>query len=291
MMPQMQRWLMGWLIALVTLTALPAQAGDNDVVLSNFGQCETSSESDCTGVAKETDNFENLSTELAQVFAPRFVNASDTLGEAGFAVNLMMSGSVIPNQEEHWQEGLEGAPGSTLYTAHLQMRKGLPFSFELGGDLGYLLNSEMFNMGAHLQWALHEGYHYFPDIAVRGTVNNLMGSSELNLLTAGWDISASKEIEIAGVSTLTPYVGYQQLHVIASSRVLNAHPQDPRPPQYDDEDGNRNFAPEFVFDQFHEPVNRFFVGTEFDVWILNFALEGVLAEDVTQVTLGGGVDF
>ncbi|MFW5966827.1 MAG: hypothetical protein ACOCV2_04875 [Persicimonas sp.] len=290
MMPDMRRFLAAIVVAAMTLAALPSQAADNDIVLSRFGSCE-GGDGDCSSVNKDTEGFENLTRDLGQVFAPRFINGSDTLGEAGFAFNMMMSGSIIPHTEDYWQTAVEdGDPDQMLTTAHLQMRKGLPFSFEVGGEMSYLLNSEMFNMGGHLQWALHEGFYYFPDIAVRGTINNVMGTSALNLFSAGWDISTSKEFAIAGTASVTPYVGYQQLHIIASSRVLNAHPQDPRPPQEGD-NGGQTFSPEFVFDQNETAVNRFFVGTEFDVWVLNLAAEGVLSDDVYQFTVGGGVDF
>jgi hypothetical protein len=297
MMPEMQRVLAGLAVALIVLTALPAQSADNDFVLSRFGtfkRTECDSDSACGYVERDDELFRKLARDVGQVFAPRFLNPSSTLGEAGFAMNLALSMSLIDNDAEHWQKAVQNKdPSSALTTAHLQIRKGLPFSFEIAGDMAYLVSSEMFNLGAQMQWALNEGFYYFPDIAVRGTVNNLIGAQDLNLITAGWDISISKGFDIQGMMRLAPYLGYQQLHVIGSSRVLNAYPQDPRPPQFDEDDpsGRTSFSPEFVFSQQHEAINRFFAGTRLKVWVLNFALEAVLAEDVTQFTLGGGVDF
>jgi hypothetical protein len=300
MVSEMRRVLTVFVLALLTLTALPANSAENDLVLSRFGTFERTENPNCTDacgrVVKDRDSFKKLARDLGQVLAPRFVNPAETLGEAGFAVNLMTSLSFIDNDADYWREAVEDRnPSSSLFTAHLQIRKGLPFSFEIATDMSYLFASEMFNLGGQVKWALNEGFYYFPDIAVRGTVNTLLGSQDLNMVTAGWDISISKAFDIAGVTSLAPYAGYQQLHIIASSRLLNAYPQDPRPPQFDDNpgdaDGDQTFSPEFVFSQHSQAINRFFVGTRLNVWIMSFTLEGVLSENVTQVTLSGGVDF
>lgn len=287
-------------LALVTLVfaAAPAHAGDNDLVLSRFGEFVRSSDpcpnAACGVAVKDTEGFRDLTRDLGLVFAPRFSAPAETLGEAGFAVTMMTSLSFIDNSADYWQRAVEDrSPSSALFTGHLQVRKGLPFSFELGSDLAYLFASEMFNLGAQLKWALNEGFYYFPDVAVRGTVNTLLGSRDLNLYTAGWDLSISKALNISDVMTITPYLGYQQLHIIASSRVLNAYPQDARPPQFDDSNQgpDETFAPEFVFEQYSQAANRFFLGARLNVWILSFTLEGVYAEHVKQMTLSGGVDF
>lgn len=278
----------------------PAWAGDNDVVLSRFATFDPkefeSPNKPCPqacGVVKPNRQlFEGLVTDLGEVFAPRFANPAETLGEAGFAVGLMTSWSFIPNNEEHWQVGVEDRdPSSTLFTGHLQLRKGLPFSFEIAGNMSYLFDSEMFTVGADLKWSLNEGLYYFPDVAVRGTVNTVLGAEELNLITAGWDVSISKDFGISGVMSIAPYIGYQNLYIIGSSRLINAYPQDPRPPQFDPDDPDRQFSPEFVFEQYQTDIHRVFLGARLNVWILSFVLEGILGNNVNQLTFSGGVDF
>src|SRR5690554_4636465 len=294
MKAKMKSVLAGLVVATAMLSEFPAQAGANDLVLTRFGQFVQSSETcanACGYAVKDEEGFRNLTRDLGQVFAPRFSAPAETLGEAGFAINLMTSLSFIDNEADYWQTGVQDRnPESSLFTGHLQIRKGLPFSFEVGTDLSYLFASEMFDVGAQLKWALNEGFYYFPDVAVRGTVNTLLGSQDLNLITAGWDISMSKAFNVANVMSLTPYLGYQQLHIISSSRVLNAYPQDTRPPQFDTS-GGETFSPEFVFEQKSQAVNRFFGGVRLNVWIMSFTLEGVYADNVTQGTLAAGVDF
>lgn len=276
--------------------AAPALAGDNDLVLSRFGTFNASQYEGCVnacGVVEQNDElFRDLVTDLGQVLAPRFASPSETLGQAGFAVYMMTSLSSIPNNSEHWRTAVENRrPTSNLFTSHLQVRKGLPFSFEVAGNMAYLFASEMFTLGGDVKWALNEGFYYFPDVAVRGTVNTLMGADDLNLVTAGWDVSMSKAFALAGTVSLTPYVGYQQLYIVASSRLLNAYPQDPRPPQSDPSNAQRVFSPEFVFPQQNIQVNRFVAGGRLNVWILSFLVEAVVSETVNQYTFAGGVDF
>ncbi|MBA2663175.1 MAG: hypothetical protein H0U74_12860 [Bradymonadaceae bacterium] len=279
-------------------SATLAFAGDNDLVLSRFATFDpkpapgTSCENACGTVVPNEDLFNSLLLDLGQVFGPRFIGPADTLGQAGFAVVMMTSLSGIPHQEQHWSDGVEnGNPSSQLFTSHLQIRKGLPFSFEVAGNLAYMFASEMFTMGADVKWALNEGFYYFPDVAVRGSLNTLMGASDMNMVTTGWDVSMSKGFDISGVMALTPYVGYQQLFIIGSSRLLNAYPQDPRPPQYDPDNPGRTFSPEFVFGQRTLSANRFFLGSRLNVWILSFTLEAIFGETVNQFTFAGGVDF
>lgn len=283
----------------VLSTAQSATALDNDLVLSRFADFDPQQFGDCVnacGIVEPNEAlFNALVEDLGQVIAPRLVSPAETLGEAGFAFNMMTSFSIVDAEAEHWQTGVQDRdPESTWATGHLQIRKGLPFSLEVAGNMAYIFSSEMFTLGADLKWAINEGFYYFPDLAFRGTVNTLMGASDLNLYTAGGDMSLSKAFGIAGLVVITPYLGYQMLFIIGSSRLLNAFPQDPRPPQFDRDTpsgtGSTTFSPEFVFGTHNANVNRFFVGTRLNVWILNLVVEGVFAE-IPQFTIAGGVDF
>lgn len=240
----------------------------------------------------DEDAFSELTQDLGQITAPRPTAPSDTLGQAGFAVNLMSSVSVVPADEDYWQRAAN-SPSSGFFTSHLQVRKGMPMSLELVGNLSHVARSQMFAMGADLRWALHEGYRYFPDIGARASVNTITGAPELNLINASWDVSISNAFGIGGVTELTPYLGYQQLYTVASTRVLNAQPQDPRPPQTlgRDDGPDLNFAPEYVFDQRTHTANRFFGGVRLNTWIMSFTLEAIVGERIQQFTLAGGVDF
>lgn len=248
----------------------------------------------------DQDKFGEMTADLGQVFAPRLIAPTETLGQAGFAVKAMTSFSVIPNQEDHWQQMTGGDAQGALFSSHLQVRKGLPLSFEVAGNLSHLARSQQFVMGADLRWALHEGYRFFPDVGVRASANVLTGAPQLNLFNTGWDASISRSFGVGGVVELTPYLGYQQLFTFASTRVLNARPQDPRPPQTRTDD-DQAYAPEFVFPDadvddtmFGQQVhvgNRPFAGLRLNTWIMSFTFEAVLGDRVQQFSFAGGVDF
>ncbi len=287
--------------AAVLLTASSAMALGNDLVLTRFADFDPQEYGTdnapcinaCGTVSTNRQNFENLVEDMGQIMGPKIGAPAETLGEAGFALSFLTTFSFIDSNEAHW-DALENRDPSTMFSGALQVRKGLPFSFEVAGNFGYLFNSEMFTLGADLKWALNEGFYYFPDLAVRGSANTLVGSTDLNLLTAGGDMSASKSFGISGVMNITPYVGYQMLFVIGSSRLLNSYPQDPRPPQFDTDQptgpGSTTFNPEFVFEQYDTQVNRFFFGASLNVWIIDLTLEGVIA-DVSQFTVAAGTEF
>lgn len=297
MMSHPSRYLLATLVvtlATLTVGVPPAQAADNDIVLSRFAEFQKQTnncEAVCGNVAKNTEQFENLVHDFGQVMSPRFGAPASTLGEAGFAVDLAPTLSIIDNDAEHWNTGVEDRdPESVMFVPGLIVRKGLPFSFEVAGTMGHISGSDMFTVGSQVKWSLHEGFRLFPDVAARGMVNTVVGSRDLQMLTAGWDISISKGFPLAGVLTITPYGGYQQLHIWGWSRLLNVRPQDPRAP-VTGEGGNPGFNPEFVFDTHHTAVNRGFLGGRLNIWTVSLSLEGVLGEDVHQFSALLGMDF
>lgn len=294
--------LSGW--AALTLAVVigipePAEAADNDLKLNRLATFETTNtEGACANKAcgqanRNPADFEALVAQFGQVIAPTFASPAETLGEAGFSVQLIPSIATIPSDQSQWR-ALEGGrqaserPG-TLFTPELLVRKGLPFSFEIAGSMSHIAGSDMFTVGSQLKWALNEGFYVFPDIAVRGNVNTLIGSKDLEMLTAGGDISISKAFPIGGVMTIAPYAGYQRFYSIGWSRLLNVAPHDPRAPQ-SGEDGEL-FNPEFVFDSHTAGSNRFFIGGRLNVWIVSLLLEGTFGEEVVKGTASVGLNF
>ena len=145
--------------------------------------------------------------------------------------------------QQYWHLGTQGPidpnthafsvantnPDSLLGVYSLKARKGLPYGFEIAGDLGYLANTSLWVGGADLRWALLEGYRtgmlgYFPDIAIGGGVRTLGGSPKFFLTTVGIDAQISKPIAIDDSAVLTPYVGAQRLIIFADSSVVDLTP-------------------------------------------------------------------
>ena len=195
--------------------------------------------------------FKRLSTELGVAFAPNFTTPAETLGSLGFEIGFSTALTGIRETAPYWysarrnEEGPDGILGLTT----LHIRKGFPASFELSGNASWLANSEMFAMGLEIKWALNEGFYYIPDVAIRGTVNVVTGARDMNLVSAGFDLSISKAFSVGGTTTLTPYTGYNLLVINTSSHVL-----DPTPQNALDIEHNFVFAPETLI------AHRFFIG-------------------------------
>ncbi len=284
---------------LATFAASPAALADeNDFQLRRLAErSEVTVLDPVTGVPTTRFNavpdeaaFKALSLELGQVLGPKFLAPAETLGQAGFDLGVDISLSTVDGTGAHWR-ALNGGGTDNFVTGQLHLRKGLPFSFEVGATLGHLFNSEMFLVGTELKFSLNEGFVYLPDIAVRGTFNTLVGAPDMNLATTGFDISISKAFGVVGAMSLTPYLGYNQLIIISSSRLLDVSPEDPTQPTINEMTGELDFQPEFVFGTEVQTVNRFFVGTRLIFGVLNLTLEGAFSGEVQTYSGRVGFDF
>jgi hypothetical protein len=281
------------LAATILGTTYPVSAGDKDLVLRRLADRTEVTDECCLGqydAVPDIPAFRALSKDLGLVFAPRFLAPAETLGQAGFDVGAEFSFTSVNTGADHWRALESQDPGAGFATGQLHVRKGLPFSFEIGGTLMHLFESEMYAVGTELKFALNEGFFYLPDLAVRGTFNTVVGSSDLNLLTTGFDVSISKSFGVVGVVNITPYAGYNHLVIFSSSRLLDVSPEDPTPPTIN-EDGDLEFQPEFVFDTQQQQVNRFFGGTRFLFGVLALTLEADISETAQTYSARVSFDF
>jgi hypothetical protein len=214
------------------------------------------------GCAQEL--FESLMTELGLMTAPVFLAPAETLGLNGFSFALEGTIAPISSEEDFWVLPTEGKPGSVIFIPHIHIRKGLPFSTEIGAQLSYIPESELFVVGAEAKWALNEGFYWIPDLAVRFTINHMIGSKDFELSTGGWDISLSKAFGVGGMLSLTPYAGY------------NMH---------------------FIGQVFHEMNwqdnmhHRFFFGCRLKTFIFQVTLEGIIASKMSLFNFKLGFDY
>lgn len=215
--------------------------------------------------------FEDLMTELGSISAPVFLAPAETLGLNGFSFGIEGTIAPISDGEDFWIIPLEGKPGSVIFIPHIHIRKGLPFSTEIGAQLSYIPESELFIVGAEAKWALNEGFYWIPDLAVRFTINHMIGSKDFELSTGGWDISLSKAFGVGGMLSLTPYAGYNMHFIHSSSHVvLDATP---------DMQGQ-------VFNEMNWQDNmhhRFFFGCRLKTFIFQVTLEGIISMDAVSL--------
>lgn len=288
-------------VALITTAPDVARANSNDFRLNarsgGDGVLFTAANGAYTPLE---DRWRAFATELGYVLAPRLASPTETLGHAGFHVGVMWSGTFVSADQPYWllteRAQTEGA-SSMLQTLQLDVRKGLPFSFELGVNVMWLLESQLFAPGLEVRWGLQEGYDYIPDLSVRGSVNHMVGNRDMQLTTAGFDLGLSKGFGLFGMVHVTPYVSWGFLFVAASSRVI-----DPTPTVEVDTGAGleTDLGSNFVYPEIKPDLNhKLTLGLRTIYYVLNISVQGefqMLTDDgffgpVSTISTKLGLDF
>lgn len=214
-------------------------------------------------IKPDHEAFRSLMSELAVVFAPDLLSPAETVGFGGFHLSVDFGfTSVNPRNDanetdptlrhRYWRaaEGVSNGayqsgasvrsdearaqidrelPPNIANTVALMARKGFWFpapSFELGGGVKHLFDSRMWAAIFTAKLALHEGFQSWalPALAIRGSGTRVFGTPGFDLTIAGLDFSASKDFGVASTFSLTPYLGYQMLWVVAESGTIDALP-------------------------------------------------------------------
>lgn len=270
----------------LTLSAGPAQALDNDPNLSRLCRDYDSVNGGAIPCGRpiraDQQGFADMMGELGMVFAPRLLQPAETLGIDGFQFDLGFSATTISDTEAYWQRAIEDeAPPGALMTMHLDLRKGLGYSLEMGANATYMLNSELWAIGGSLKWALNEAVDQFPvDVAVRGSANHLVGTDEFSMTTVGVDAIISRSFGAGGVANIGPYLAYSPLFVFARSGVIDGTPGTP-----DDPEGSFTFAGEDLV------LHRFVIGSRFIFGALMITPELALTQGMQQYNVHLGLDF
>lgn len=291
------------LAGLLALLPTAAHAGDNDFRLNGVRNNEGILFSQDGGTfSPNNDKFRAFATELGYVLAPRLASPAETLGHSGFHVGVMWSGSLV-SDSDYWlitERGQRtGETASMLHTLQLDIRKGLPFSFELGVNFMWLTESHIFAPGLEVRWALQEGYKYIPDFGLRGSVNHMLGNRDMLLTTVGLDAVLSKNFGLGGVVNLAPYASWSFLLIAATSRVIDPTPTvepvdtlDGMPVQRADVQNNFVFENIPATSRLHHKLT---VGLRTIWYVLNVSVQGEFQllgeEQVVTITTKLGLDF
>jgi hypothetical protein len=175
--------------------------------------------------------FALLSSEVGMALSSAVLQPASTTGYAGFAADLeIASMAVHPDLIGSTTAGYSGRvwPTTTLPTnlfmPSVHLRKGLPFSFEVGGRLIYLAMSNAYAAQGEAKWAINEGFEWVPDVAFRAAYTQLFGVRAWNLATTDLDFMISRRWAIMGVTSLTPYVAARYTFISASSDRIDFAP-------------------------------------------------------------------
>lgn len=211
----MKRWLGSGLILVAGLSAASTGRADpQDFQLTKLGNAKTDA-------AVANENFRIFANQLGAAISSADFSPPETLGHSGFNFALGYSVAKVGDTRAQSWPRAGTPPSDALLMPSVIMRKGLPFSFELGTRFTYLTYSRMAAATLEVKWALNEGFLYLPDLGVRGHGTRLLGTREFGLTTAGVDVGIGKQFAIGGMFTLTPYAGWDFLLVSCISGVVD----------------------------------------------------------------------
>ncbi len=182
-----------------------AAASGNDLQIPALGNPST----DPTAVQR----FRMLSDELGMTLAGTTLETPRTVGSAGFDIGLELAvafinpTTTISGQTQPYWSTTSPASAPLIVPA-FHVRKGLPYSFEIGAKVMTIVDSGIFAGQAEVKWGLIEGFRYLPDLSARAYLTQLFSQEDLNLTTGSADLSLGKSFGITGLIALTPYAGW-----------------------------------------------------------------------------------
>lgn len=169
---------------------------------------------------------------FAREFAAGLTSANlmppETLGHAAFSITAELSAvsfdqGTVTLPTERLNPDRSGIEGMLLIPS-MHIRKGLPWSFEIGARAGWIEKSRMAVGTGEIKWALNEGFVFLPDLGARGYVTRLFNTKDFDLTAAGLDLGIGKQFAIGGMITLTPYAGWNLVWVAANSNSIDFDP-------------------------------------------------------------------
>lgn len=222
-----------WMALVTLLSGAAAHADKNDLRLVDLGNPAE------VGSTAQSD-FQAFARTMAASLMSANLMPPESLGHAGFNVNAELSVVNLPKTRAEGENSgviipMEEAQPGTMLVPALHVRKGLPFSTELGGRVAWIERSRMIAATGEVKVALHEGgiiegfLKYLPDLGVRGHITKLMGAQDLSLTAMGFDVGIGKKLPLGGMVTLTPYGGLDFSVVSAQSATLDFQPNRLKP--------------------------------------------------------------
>ncbi len=227
-MRSFSRWL-----ALAALTSgAVAYADDNDLRIAELGNpVGVGARQNAAGDA----DFQAFARVMGAAITSVNLMPPESTGHSAWAVNAELSVVSLPDSVRIPTETQQPA---TVLIPSFHVRKGLPFSLELGGRVGWVEKSSQIVGTGELKWAVNEGFTWLPDVGVRGHVTKLFGARDLSLTVVGLDIGVGKQFPLGGMVTLTPYGGLDLGFVGATTSRLDFNPER----SFEDSTGNASRA-------------------------------------------------
>ena len=146
--------------------------------------------------------FKSLSRELGSALSYKNTAPAEALGITGFDIAAEVTAVDISKEASYWKAATGNDAPAMYLIPKLRARKGLPFGIDVGAMYSYVPDSNIQLLGAEIGKSIIEGGLIGPDLGIRATYTNLLNIDELDLQTAGLDVTISKEFVF-----ISPYAG------------------------------------------------------------------------------------
>ncbi len=256
-----------WVLSMVLLS-LPAGAVETDFSLPRLGNPRF----DAPNYQPTAEgNFRSFARQLAAAFSSTGLTPAQSIGSLGFAVAIESGLVSVPQEASPWPT--TAPTPSVLFVPSVSVRKGLPYSLELGARAAWLSASRLGAASVGLRWAVSEGLNALPDIVIGASLTTLINAPQMQVTTAGTNLTVGRRFVLRETVGLSPYLGWNLALVSTISDLVDFSPS----PSLTESDsavpGDSRSARFASLSPFENSHNRFFAGCEVGYGIFRLTTE------------------
>ncbi len=173
----------------------------------------------------ENSSYKQLMREVGMAMGPRMAGPAASGGSLGIEASYEVSGVGTNSTADYWTKAA-GSPQSIVTTQQVRVRKGLPYSMQVGAVVTGLNNSNLTAIGIELGFNVTDGYKNIPDILIRPSIHTVLGNSQIDMFVVGTDLAVSKSFGIAGILAIQPWVSYSPSFTHVNTHLVSLFPSD-----------------------------------------------------------------
>jgi hypothetical protein len=238
--------------------------------------------------------FNGMTRAYGLAMAPIELSPANTIGVNAVETELSFNFNSLGTDTASWVSAInQTSPATQLNTTRFSIRKGLPYSFELQGQMGYLLNSELWTVGAGAKWALNEAVRSFPiDFSVNAYANRVVGSTQMDLSMVSYGATLGTQFGVLGMVNIAPFVAWRPVMIFAGSNTLDSTPGTFGSSDMSTMDGGAQAATDtFAFARTTETVQRASGGLRFLFGVLRMSSEFMWTPHQTSFNVSLGLQL
>lgn len=239
--------------------------------------------------------FDGMARAYGIALAPIELSPANTIGINAVETELSFNFNILGSDSGTWVNAVnQRTPPSQLNVSRFSLRKGLPYSFEMQGQMGYLINSELWTVGAGLKWALNEAVRSFPiDLSISSYANRVVGSTQLDLSTVTYGATLGTQFGLLGMVNIAPFISYRPVIIFAGSNTLDSTPSTFGAPGSGDAmmGSGQAETDTFAFTRTQETVQRASGGLRFLFGVLRISSEFMWTQYQTSFSVSLGLQL